>query len=40
MKILPTDEQNDSVRKLVREGYTKIAQDTAAGRRDQLKATK
>jgi SAM-dependent methyltransferase len=31
MKTLPTDEQNDSVRKLVREGYTKIAQETSAG---------
>ena len=31
MKTLPTDEQNDSVRKLVREGYTKIAQETAGG---------
>ena len=35
-----TDEQSHSVRKLVREGYAKIAQDTAAGHRDQLKATK
>ena len=26
-----TDEQNDSVRKLVREGYAKIAQETSAG---------
>jgi AhpD family alkylhydroperoxidase len=31
MKTLPTDEQNDSVRKLVREGYTKIARETSAG---------
>ena len=31
MKTLPTDEQNDSVRRLVRDGYTKIAQETAAG---------
>jgi AhpD family alkylhydroperoxidase len=31
MKTLPTDEQNDSVRKLVREGYTKIAQENSAG---------
>src|ERR1035438_9433404 len=31
MKTLPTDEQNDSLRKLVREGYTKIAQETSAG---------
>ena len=31
MKTLPTDEQNDSVRKLVREGYAKIAQETSAG---------
>ncbi|MGA2853724.1 MAG: arsenite methyltransferase [Verrucomicrobiota bacterium] len=30
MKTLLTDEQNDSVRKLVREGYAKIAQETAA----------
>jgi AhpD family alkylhydroperoxidase len=30
MKTLPTDEQNDSVRKLVREGYTKIARETSA----------
>jgi arsenite methyltransferase len=31
MKTLLTDEQTDSVRKLVREGYTKIAQETSAG---------
>ena len=31
MKTLPTDEQNDSVRKLVRDGYTKIARETSAG---------
>jgi arsenite methyltransferase len=31
MSTILTDEQNDSVRKLVREGYTKIAQATAAG---------
>ncbi|MDR3457597.1 MAG: arsenite methyltransferase [Verrucomicrobiae bacterium] len=31
MNLIPTDEQTDSVRKLVREGYAKIAQDTAAG---------
>jgi SAM-dependent methyltransferase len=31
MNTIPTDEQNDSVRKLVREGYTKIAQDAAGG---------
>jgi arsenite methyltransferase len=31
MKTLLTDEQNDSVRKLVREGYTKIAQETSTG---------
>jgi SAM-dependent methyltransferase len=31
MKTMPTDEQNDSVRKLVREGYTKIARETSAG---------
>jgi AhpD family alkylhydroperoxidase len=30
MKTLPPDEQNDSVRKLVREGYTKIARETSA----------
>ena len=30
MKTLHTDEQTESVRKLVREGYTKIAQETAA----------
>ena len=30
MKTLLTDEQNDSVRKLVREGYTKIARETSA----------
>ncbi len=28
---MPKDFQNDSVRRLVREGYAKIAQDTAAG---------
>ena len=31
MNTILTDEQNDSVRKLVREGYTKIAQKTSAG---------
>jgi ubiquinone/menaquinone biosynthesis C-methylase UbiE len=31
MNTILTDEQNDSVRKLVREGYTKIAQETSAG---------
>jgi arsenite methyltransferase len=31
MSAILTDEQNDSVRKLVREGYTKIAQETSAG---------
>ena len=31
MKTYPPEEQNDSVRRLVREGYAKIAQDTAAG---------
>ena len=31
MKTFQTDEQKDSVRKLVREGYTKIAQETSAG---------
>ena len=31
MKTLPSFEQTDAVRKLVREGYAKIAQDTAAG---------
>ncbi len=30
MNTILTDEQNDSVRKLVREGYTKIAQETSA----------
>jgi SAM-dependent methyltransferase len=29
MSAILTDEQNDSVRKLVREGYTKIAQETS-----------
>jgi hypothetical protein len=37
---LPVPPPNDSVRKLVREGYAKIAQDTTAGHRVQLKATK
>src|ERR1035437_8640068 len=31
MSAILTDEQNDSVRKMVREGYTKIAQETSAG---------
>ena len=31
MSTILTDDQNDSVRNLVREGYTKIAQATAAG---------
>ncbi|HEX7617262.1 MAG TPA: arsenite methyltransferase, partial [Verrucomicrobiae bacterium] len=31
MNTILTDEQNDSVRKLVREGYTKIAQENSAG---------
>ena len=31
MNMMPTEEQSDSVRRLVREGYAKIAQDTAAG---------
>jgi SAM-dependent methyltransferase len=31
MKTMPTDEQNESVRRIVREGYTKIAQETTAG---------
>jgi SAM-dependent methyltransferase len=31
MNAVLTDEQNESVRKLVREGYTKIAQETSAG---------
>ena len=31
MSAILTDEQNDSVRKLVREGYTKIAQETSTG---------
>jgi SAM-dependent methyltransferase len=31
MTTILTDEQNNSVRKLVREGYTKIAQETSAG---------
>ena len=31
MKTVPTDEQTDSVRRLVREGYAKIAQENAAG---------
>jgi SAM-dependent methyltransferase len=31
MKTPPSFEQTDAVRKLTREGYTKIAQDTAAG---------
>ena len=31
MNTILTDEQNDSVRKLVREGYTKIAQETSTG---------
>jgi SAM-dependent methyltransferase len=31
MNTILTDEQSDSVRELVREGYTKIAQATAAG---------
>ena len=31
MKTIPPPDQTDSVRKLVREGYAKIAQDTAAG---------
>ena len=31
MTTLPTDEQNDSVRKLVREGYASIAKETSAG---------
>ena len=31
MKTYQTDEQNDSVRKLVREGYAKIANETSAG---------
>jgi len=31
MSTTLSDEQNDSLRRLVREGYTKIAQDTAAG---------
>src|ERR1039458_6422003 len=31
MSAILNDEQNDSVRKLVREGYTKIAQETSAG---------
>jgi len=31
MKTVPADEQTDSVRRLVREGYAKIAQETAAG---------
>jgi len=31
MSTIPTDEQNNSVRKLVREGYTEIAQKTSAG---------
>ena len=31
MNTILTDEQNDSVRKLVREGYTKIAQENPAG---------
>jgi arsenite methyltransferase len=30
MKTILTEEQNDSVRRLVREGYSKIAQDTSA----------
>jgi len=31
MNTILTDEQNDSVRRLVREGYTNIAQETSAG---------
>jgi arsenite methyltransferase len=31
MNIIPTDEPNDFVRKLVREGYSKIARETSAG---------
>jgi len=31
MNTIPTDEQTDSLRKLVREGYTKIAQETSSG---------
>jgi AhpD family alkylhydroperoxidase len=31
MNPILTDEQNESVRKLVRDGYTKIAQETSAG---------
>jgi SAM-dependent methyltransferase len=31
MKTMPTDEQNESVRRMVREGYTQIAQETSAG---------
>ena len=31
MKTFRTDEQNDSVRKLVREGYASIARETSAG---------
>jgi arsenite methyltransferase len=31
MKTILTDEPNDSVRQLVREGYAKIAQDTSSG---------
>ncbi|HAO78667.1 MAG TPA: hypothetical protein DCQ92_06760 [Verrucomicrobia subdivision 3 bacterium] len=31
MSAILTDEQNDSVRKMVRAGYTKIAQETSAG---------
>jgi arsenite methyltransferase len=31
MKTIPTDDQNDSVRKLVREGYAAIAQESSAG---------
>jgi SAM-dependent methyltransferase len=31
MKTFPTEDQTDSVRKLVREGYASIAKDTSAG---------
>ena len=31
MNTILTDEQNDSVRRLVREGYAAIAQETSAG---------
>jgi SAM-dependent methyltransferase len=31
MKTIPTEDQTDSVRKLVREGYASIAKDTSAG---------